>query len=90
MENQTITGIGSNFVSGNMYFNDIYVHELAHSWWGNAVGPGTWKDIWLNEGFATYSEALYSEHMYGEDALISTMMSKFDENFEGKTLCPGE
>jgi aminopeptidase N len=89
MENQTITGIGSNFVGGNMFFNDIYVHELAHSWWGNAVGPGTWQDIWLNEGFATYSEALYAEHMYGEDALISTMMSKFDENFDGKLYAPG-
>jgi aminopeptidase N len=89
MENQTLTGIGSNFISGNRYFTDIYVHELAHSWWGNAVGPHTWKDIWLNEGFSTYSEALYSEHKYGEDALISTMMSKFDENFTGRLYDPG-
>jgi aminopeptidase N len=89
MENQTITGIGSNFVGGNRFFNDIYVHELAHSWWGNAVGPETWADIWLNEGFATYSEALYSEHKYGEEALISTIMSKFDENFSGALYNPG-
>jgi aminopeptidase N len=53
------------------------------------VGPHTWKDIWLNEGFSTYSEALYSEHKYGEDALISTMMSKFDENFTGRLYDPG-
>ncbi len=85
MENQTITGIGANFIGGRKFFNDIYIHELAHQWWGNAVTLKTWKDIWLNEGFATYSEALYFEHESGKDALISTLISKFGE-FEGKTL----
>jgi aminopeptidase N len=90
MEHQTITGIGSNFVSGRNFFKDVYVHELAHHWWGNAVGPKTWKDIWLNEGFSTYSEALYFEHKSGKDALISTMLSKYDDNFYGKLYDPGD
>ncbi|MFB7517646.1 M1 family metallopeptidase [Streptomyces sp. NPDC056144] len=37
------------------------VHELAHQWFGNSVTPETWKDLWLNEGFATYAEWLYTE-----------------------------
>ena len=44
------------------------VHELAHQWFGNAVSPGRWQDIWLNEGWASYVEWLWSEHSGGDSA----------------------
>lgn len=60
MEHQTITSLRS--------FGDFLVaHELAHQWWGDMISPSTWSDIWLNEGFATYSEALYEGHRHGAE-----------------------
>ncbi|MER6676285.1 M1 family metallopeptidase [Streptomyces sp. NPDC000983] len=43
------------------YVESIMVHELAHQWFGNSVSPRTWSDLWLNEGHATWYEALYAE-----------------------------
>ena len=40
----------------------VVVHELAHQWYGDDVAVQRWKDIWLNEGFATYAEWLWEEH----------------------------
>ncbi|GAA2714442.1 MULTISPECIES: M1 family metallopeptidase [Streptomyces] len=44
------------------------VHEVAHQWFGNSVTPRTWRDMWLNEGFATYAEWLWEEQHGGRTA----------------------
>ncbi|MFJ8587952.1 M1 family metallopeptidase [Streptomyces sp. NPDC093595] len=43
------------------FVDSVMVHELAHQWFGNSVSPRTWSDLWLNEGHATWYEALYAE-----------------------------
>ncbi|MFA4851997.1 MAG: M1 family aminopeptidase [Bacteroidales bacterium] len=60
MENQTLTSLCSG-----CWGEYLTAHEFAHQWFGDMITCGTWSDIWLNEGFATYIEALWSEHKYG-------------------------
>ena len=62
MEHQTISSVGPLTVAGDDSLSYVQSHELGHQWFGDKVSPATWEDIWLNEGFATYCEALYYEH----------------------------
>ncbi|MER5429089.1 M1 family metallopeptidase [Streptomyces sp. NPDC002588] len=47
------------------YLESIMVHELSHQWFGDSVSPRTWSDLWLNEGHATWYEALYAQDKGG-------------------------
>lgn len=81
MEHQTMTTINAAWFRGDRAREDGFVHELAHAWWGDAVTLDDWPDIWLNEGFATYCEALFREHVSGPGAYAGEMRSQAEAYF---------
>jgi aminopeptidase N len=65
LETQTLSlfegGLFTEPAYPKWYVESIMVHELSHQWFGDSVSPRTWSDLWLNEGHATWYEALYAE-----------------------------
>ncbi|MBI3099083.1 MAG: HEAT repeat domain-containing protein, partial [Planctomycetes bacterium] len=80
MENTTITTINERALTDQEHLleadsDGLVAHELAHQWWGDLVTTKNWQHIWLNEGFATYFDALFREHHRGRDEML---MQLFD------------
>jgi aminopeptidase N len=75
MEHQTLTSYGSMLLTGDNRYDWLYIHELGHQWFGDHVTCADWAHIWLNEGWASYSEALWFEHLGGQTSLTSYMQT---------------
>ncbi|HEX2786647.1 MAG TPA: M1 family aminopeptidase [Ignavibacteria bacterium] len=60
MEHQTMSSMGT-------FIESVIAHELVHQWFGDKITCEDWREIWLNEGFATYGAALWGEHSYGKE-----------------------
>jgi aminopeptidase N len=72
MEHQTMT-------STTTFDENTIAHELAHQWFGDMITCRSWSELWLNEGFAQYSTALYLERRYGIDSYWTYMNSQLDQ-----------
>ena len=67
MENPRLSFITPSLLAGDHSLVAVIAHELAHSWSGNLVTNGTWRDGWLNEGMTSYLEARLMEVLYGQE-----------------------
>ncbi|MCE9645404.1 MAG: M1 family metallopeptidase [Chloroflexi bacterium] len=81
LENQTMSIFGMDMINlQDVAGTELVVaHELAHQWFGDSVSVADWGDIWLNEGFADYSEGLWIEHISGRRALDAWVKSQYTE-----------
>ena len=79
MEHQSAIAYGNDYLPGyhgnkrfiaGLDFDFIIVHESGHEWWGNAITTNDIADMWVHEGFCTYSEVLYVECIYGYDTML--------------------
>lgn len=92
MENTSATTLGEGALHDERSAIDgvsegLIAHELAHQWWGDLLTCREWAHLWLNEGFATYFEALWDEHHNGAAEFAHNMYNKSKNAINGgKTL----
>lgn len=73
MEHQTVVAYGALFTDNDFGFDDLLLHEVAHEWWGNKITVSDWADFWIQEGFATYAEAIFVLDTLGEARYLDYM-----------------
>ncbi len=88
MEHTTNTSYGYQLINGGHGYDYVIAHELSHQWFGDSVSPQTWADVWLNEGTASYCEALYAEHLNGPQGYQDYMNSFWQQTYSGPLYDP--
>lgn len=79
-----------SLAQGNLAYETLMAHELSHHWWGDLVTCSTQEDMWINEGMASYSESLFLEGVYGQEAYLESVRDNFKDVLLNAHLRDGE
>ncbi|PID27925.1 MAG: hypothetical protein CSB55_07010 [Candidatus Cloacimonadota bacterium] len=82
MEHQTMTTLNTTHISTAHTGEHTIAHELSHHWFGNCLTPLTWKDVWLSEGFAVISEAIYEEAWHGRESMENYVRTRIHNRYK--------
>lgn len=78
MEHATAIAYPRLAANGSLSYETLMAHEFAHHWWGDLATCETAEDMWLNEGWASYSEHIFLEWIYGKQRYIDEVKANFD------------
>lgn len=73
MEHSTLIAYGNKFQYNADGFDWLMLHEYGHEWWANLVTASDWRDFWIHEGFQSFMDTLYLEHLSKKDAYFEAM-----------------
>ncbi|MFN0278005.1 MAG: M1 family metallopeptidase [Pyrinomonadaceae bacterium] len=76
MEHSTNIAYGNQFKYNEDGTDWLLLHELGHEWWANLVTASDWRDFWIHEGFQSFMDSLYQEHLHGQEAYLKSMQAR--------------
>ncbi|HCA57176.1 MAG TPA: peptidase M1 [Blastocatellia bacterium] len=90
MEHSTMLAYGNKFQYNEHGFDWLQLHELGHEWWANLVTARDWKDFWIHEGFQSFMDTLYLEHLGKKDAYFAAMKGRARRTRNMQPVAPRE
>ena len=76
MEHSTNIAYGNQFKYDKDGTDWLLLHEFGHEYWANLVTASDWRDFWIHEGFQSYMDTLYQEHLHGQEAYLTAMKNR--------------
>lgn len=90
MEHATLIAYGNQFKKNDHGFDWLMLHEFGHEWWANLVTASDWRDFWIHEGFQSFMDSLYLEHLGKKDAYFAAMKGRAKNTLNIQAVAPRE
>lgn len=90
MEHSTHLAYGNKFQYNEHGFDWLQLHEFGHEWWANLVTATDWRDFWIHEGFQSFMDTLYLEHLGKKDAYFAAMKGRAKATRNMQPVAPRE
>ena len=90
MEHSTNIAYGNEFKYNADGTDWLLLHEFGHEWWANLVTASDWRDFWIHEGFQSFMDTLYQEHLHGHEAYLKGMATRVKRLRNMQSVAPRE